>query len=591
MKTFNCLQIVWTTVVITAASCTGKSAHQDIYDNNYDSLVAVAKQNMEQNPDTAIVILKSLLDYQILKQNEINQISLKNLIGTTYDVKGTYDSASFYLLDALKSIENKNNDSIKCSILTYLGIMYFNLKDAPKSLEYYRKAIPSAEKLTTKIPLIHLYNNIGNSYMTLMAQFDSAKVYLQKMIDLSMEENYEQGYTVGVVNICQIYNEEGNTDLALKEVLKFYDQWDSNYYINFTAAECYLKKGETATALTIFKNMLKLKLNTQELKLTLLDNVAAIYKDEHNPDSAFYYLDQFYALRDSIHSIEKDKTISELEIKYETEKKEFEIVRQKNMRKIFTGGLIITGLLVILLYYIAGLRKRRNRALEEMNTTKDKFFSIISHDLKNPAIAQRDAIQLLLDYSDEWNADSLQIYYSELLKSANNQVELLYNLLNWAQVQTGRIACNLTTFNLIHELHRDMLLIQNMAEQKGIEFNVVMPEKALVTGDSNMLTIVIRNLLTNAVKFTETGGTVSLSLALSSGGKYIIAVSDTGRGMSREQLQTLFRVDRRHTLAGTAGEQGTGLGLIVCKELVEKQGSTLHIESEEGKGSRFWFAI
>jgi signal transduction histidine kinase len=114
-----------------------------------------------------------------------------------------------------------------------------------------------------------------------------------------------------------------------------------------------------------------------------------------------------------------------------------------------------------------------------------------------------------------------------------------------------------------------------------------------VTGDSTMICIVIRNLLTNAIKFTPTGGEVKLEICPSpiQHSKYNIQITDTGIGMTSEQINNLFRLDGRHSHSGTAGETGSGLGLIVCKELIEKHGSTLHIESEVGKGSRFWFEL
>jgi signal transduction histidine kinase len=127
-----------------------------------------------------------------------------------------------------------------------------------------------------------------------------------------------------------------------------------------------------------------------------------------------------------------------------------------------------------------------------------------------------------------------------------------------------------------------------------------MPDAALITGDADILTTVVRNLLTNAVKFTNAGGTVTLDVSprdcrdvagnVSTGG-YIVSVSDTGVGMSREQIGKLFIIDSAHSRKGTSGEQGSGLGLIVCREMLAKHGTTLHVESEEGKGSRFWFEV
>jgi signal transduction histidine kinase len=287
-----------------------------------------------------------------------------------------------------------------------------------------------------------------------------------------------------------------------------------------------------------------------------------------------------------------------MEVKYETEKKELEIERQQNVisrqnmqRGLLAGGVIVCVLILALLWMMLRLRTKRNHALAEMNATKDKFFSIISHDLKNPTLTQRDTLQMLLDHLRTWDADTLEVYIKELVRSSNGQVELLYNLLNWAQVQTGRMPFQPNTFNFATRFRSELGLMRTMAGRKGISLEVEMPEEVLVTGDANMLSTVVRNLLTNAIKFTPSGGVVTLAVTPSGNGQYTVSVSDTGSGMSREQISNLFRIDRQRSLTGTAGEQGTGLGLIVCKELIEKHGSTLHVESEPGKSSRFWFSV
>jgi len=157
-----------------------------------------------------------------------------------------------------------------------------------------------------------------------------------------------------------------------------------------------------------------------------------------------------------------------------------------------------------------------------------------------------------------------------------------------------------STFNLVAALQPDIDVVKSMAAHKNITFDTLMPPRASVTTDENMLKTVVRNLLTNAVKFTAAGGTVTLDISSCNNGNvacpvvmttYIITVSDTGTGMTTKQIDYLFRLDSRRTREGTAGEQSSGLGLIVCRDMLEKHGSTLHVESEEGKGSRFWFEV
>jgi signal transduction histidine kinase len=132
--------------------------------------------------------------------------------------------------------------------------------------------------------------------------------------------------------------------------------------------------------------------------------------------------------------------------------------------------------------------------------------------------------------------------------------------------------------------------LQTVALRNGGVFEVTTPPSAIINADENMMVTIVRNLLANAVKFTAKGGEVTLNISPSATA-YTVSVADTGLGMTPEQVQNLFRLDRQQSREGSSGEKGTGLGLIVCKEFIEKHGSSLHIESEAGKGSRFWFEL
>jgi signal transduction histidine kinase len=204
---------------------------------------------------------------------------------------------------------------------------------------------------------------------------------------------------------------------------------------------------------------------------------------------------------------------------------------------------------------------------------------------------QRNALQILSEHSGQWDAATLKEFYRELLDSADSNVELLNNLLNWAQVQTGRIQFNPTTIDLSDTFRDEIRLIRRTAEQKGVRFNVEMPDHAPVTADPRMLATIVRNLLTNAVKFTPEVGTVTLSVEEAEGKNTEITVADTGTGMTQEQMAALFRLDSRSSQPGIAGEQGTGLGLIVCREMPERHGSALQIESQPNRGSCFRFVM
>ena len=286
-------------------------------------------------------------------------------------------------------------------------------------------------------------------------------------------------------------------------------------------------------------------------------------------------------------------------MKYETaekqlqiERQQTEIVRQRTLKFILTGVLIAAGLLLSLSVYTVRLRTRRNRTLTQINATKDKLFSIISHDLKNPAVTQRNGISTLYENVRNWDSDTISNYCGKLLKLANDNVELLYTLLSWAQTQSGTIPYQPRMFDFVDTVLSEAGAIQTMADAKEVILVVKLPASALITGDDKMLATVVRNLLVNAVKFTAKGGTVTLAISpcgVSTG--YTISVTDTGTGMTAEQIHNLYSLAGQTSQRGTAGETGVGLGLIVCKEFLGIHGAVLQIQSEEGKGSRFWFEV
>jgi signal transduction histidine kinase len=186
--------------------------------------------------------------------------------------------------------------------------------------------------------------------------------------------------------------------------------------------------------------------------------------------------------------------------------------------------------------------------------------------------------------------DTLTVYYTELLKSADGQVELLYNLLGWAQLQTRRVVCKPDVFNLCPVVVGNIRkLMTPLLNEKKLAIKFDLPDEMIVFADHNMLMTVVRNLVSNAIKFSYRGGEIQLQ-AEDAGNFWLLSVRDFGTGMSPEKRDRLFLLDNP-SVRGTEGEQGSGLGLIVCKEMIEQNGGTLTVESEEGKGSIFRFTV
>jgi PAS domain S-box-containing protein len=229
--------------------------------------------------------------------------------------------------------------------------------------------------------------------------------------------------------------------------------------------------------------------------------------------------------------------------------------------------------------------------LKELYATKDKFFSIIAHDLRSPFNGFLGLTQLLTDDITSLSLADLQKIAISLKKSATNLYQLLENLLHWSQIQQETISFRPEILPLNKSLNEGLSMFFESARIKEIELFQDIPEGITVFADNNMLQTVVRNLTSNAVKFTHRDGKVSLS-AKQVGQNFIeITVTDTGVGMSKDQLSNLFSTALRKTRRGTDGEPSTGLGLMLCKDFIEKNGGKLSVISEEGVGSSFSFTI
>ncbi len=246
---------------------------------------------------------------------------------------------------------------------------------------------------------------------------------------------------------------------------------------------------------------------------------------------------------------------------------------------------------------LEGLVTERTRDLEEanknlirLNTTKDRFFSIIAHDLKGPVGTVNSALELAIssDPPEETRRDLLTIIY----QSTGNTYKLLENLLEWARLQQGEIHYRPVVVKITEIVEHVEKLLAESAQNKGIILSSVVDENLKVLCDVNMIQTVLRNMVSNAIKFTPTGGKIWIKASSGKEEKVIVSVSDTGIGMSEILINKLFRIDEKITSKqGTEGEAGTGLGLIISHEFLAKHGSEINVESKLNSGSTFSFSL
>ena len=233
--------------------------------------------------------------------------------------------------------------------------------------------------------------------------------------------------------------------------------------------------------------------------------------------------------------------------------------------------------------------------LKELNEAKDKFFSIIAHDLKGPFNAILGFSEILTTEWDVYEDNELKHFIKNIQNSASRAYKLLLNLLEWSRSQTGRLENFPSVIDISGIINETILLHRSYADNKGVKLFSAVDFNTLVYADENMLKTVLRNLIENAIKYTPQGGRVTVNADQpdidQKGDRVIISVRDNGIGIPEDEIPGLFAIDKQFQTPGTNNEKGTGLGLLLCKELVEKSHGQIFVESKTGKGSRFSFTI
>lgn len=228
--------------------------------------------------------------------------------------------------------------------------------------------------------------------------------------------------------------------------------------------------------------------------------------------------------------------------------------------------------------------------LKKLNATKDNFFSIIGHELKSPFNNIMGFSNLLAQQVQKKSFNDLEKYAAIIQDSSKRALALLRNLLEWSRSQTGNMVFTPENIEIVDLMQKVTDLLKDAAQQKSITISKIMPPSDFIFADKEMIYSTLRNLVSNAIKFTDHGGKIIIS-AHQNQEEWVISISDNGTGIPPEALGKLFRIDQSYSTVGTENERGTGLGLILCQEFVEKHGGKIWVESEFGKGSKFSFSI
>lgn len=540
------------------------------------------------------IVVKSLAKYERLKaESDLRGASSAlNDVAFVYWNNNHYAQAASYYELSLSLNKRIGNENGVAMINNNLGMLYSDLGRYNESLQKFTETLAArrSEKETEGIisALINLsvvHNNLGS--------YNKSIEYLTEALDFAREKYDEQRMRSVYGMLSETYEKMGNVEKSL-------------YY--FDLYKSFHEKIQSDEIQTVNKELEEERIERQRLvaekaqkENELLKQKLELYEKEEQllaQDSINQSLNTSLSRVEALRSLlQKNKELAETK----AENQELENARLQEQKAQLRTILILTVMAVIIIITLIWIGQRRtkkhndklaaiNESLERKtkelivaNHTKDRMFSVISHDLRSPITSLQGFFMAI----DEFDIPSdLKAALGNVEAQLSNSATLLDNLLIWSRSQLETEEPSIQEFELTELVEHNIRLLQQMANSKGIVLkNHVKPEDK-IKSDPQMLSIVVRNLMQNAIKFTPKGGVVSIGLAHNGKASYL-RVTDTGVGMSPEKIRTLFDITTNKTTDGTNREKGSGLGLVICKELVEKVGGYIEVASEPGSGTEF----
>jgi len=549
-----------------------------------------------------------------------------NLLGSIYWEQDNFQKALQAFLCANTIVEKNELKDLKLSTLANIANIYSSDEQWETALIKLNEVLALAEENNDIYQQAVANNNIGTTYEALK-EYNKALIHYLRSLELRKSGNITTGLASNYHNLGSINYRLGdyeqaiyflNTSLAIEQGSKSNPLYIYNYeYLS----KVYLKTKEYKKAAHF---LLKARALSEELNLIIKKVDLAKLQTEYYFEIGKINLAQkafseYDSLRNHFSETEKSKEIIQMQTLYETDKKEKENdllkaqnqlsqlnldkeIQRKNQFIIGFGiSIVILIIIIFLLRRMSGAHKtikdfnlkleESNGKLQLINNTKDKFFSIIAHDLRSPLGAILSFSNLIDDEcSSSKEIETVAEYNTYLNQSARNLNSLLENLLQWSKSQLGSIKHQIVDFNLSEVIEENIEIQRLKAKEKSIEINSHIDKNIHVNADINMINTVIRNLLSNAIKFSYPKSEINFFAKIDN--KMLqLSVQDYGVGIDQAQQDKLFKIESNTSTLGTNNETGTGLGLILCKEFVETNGGSIWIESEKSKGASFIFTI
>ncbi|NCQ18011.1 MAG: hypothetical protein COZ80_02800 [Ignavibacteria bacterium CG_4_8_14_3_um_filter_37_9] len=562
---------------------------------------------------------RSSLKISKAKRLERQTAQSLNYIGLIYWKWGEYSSALDYFSQAL-AIKEKLGDNFEIGItLNNIANIYNEINQPGEAIIYANRCLQFAKDYPNKYVLGRALNNLGKSYFK-KNDYEKAIAYQNKSLAVKSESVDLLGEAFSFDDLGEVYFAKKDYSRALTYFQKALSLWQTlrdSYGISKTTlnlGKVYAARGLLDKADSSFnKSLLEARANHNKKNIAQSYlALSSLYEAKQDYQRALE-LHKLYSLAsDSLLNTATSDKIAELRVITEIDEKEkevelltkekkiqlLEIEQQHTMNSVFlivtVSGICILLLLVFRFIKIRSLKillEKKNKAisqkseeLEEAIAAKDKFFSIIAHDLKSPFTGLLGYSEILAEEFDTMDEEEKVRTVGYIKTLIERVYTLIENLLDWSRIQTSRIEIVPVVLDLSKEVPEILELLNANAGSKQITIinQILSPEFVFV--DKYCLKSILQNLISNAIKFTQSLGEISIS-AKEKIGFIEIYINDNGIGICSELLQKIFNIETRHTTKGTADETGTGLGLLLCKELAEKNGGSIAIESSVGIGT------
>jgi len=622
MKTFH-LSVILIVFIMYNVSY---SQDIDSLDLLYKSLSKTEKLdvflNLAQENQTKDVILAIRYARKSLElANSLSDFSkmgkANKLLGKLYYLESDYARAYEYMVEAVNIFQNIGDTLNLVEVRINIGDLYYDLKKFEESRNYYLETL----KLTSDPDFLAIINcNIGNTYLSEEKNEEAFKYY-QKALEYKPLVKKQRSISDTYTGLAIYYENQGK----YSEAMNYYQmgfEIEKSENDKVAMATSYLNIGDLFRKMGNFKQALEYvqeglqlsrECNMRNDILIGYNMIGTIYRDMGDFKTAYKWRTKSYFLKDSIFTSDLAFKLAETRMLYELDLKDAKIklLEKENSILFWQRGFYlaaaILALFVIIISYVLYKRKvsflaqleiantelenkniklvESEKTLKELIRTKDKYISVLAHDLRSPFQGLIGLVSVLRKDFDKMHRTESKEFLELMESSIRNLFDLLDNLLQWSKMHTGMLKLEKEEISLNNIIDEIIEIYQQNAMLKNIVLMPDLQSEIKIYASENMLKSIIRNLISNAIKFTSSGGYVKVK-ASKINNNVEIRVSDTGIGMSEENLKKLF-TDEMASLDGTEKEKSSGLGLILVKEFVELHNGKINVTSEEGKGTEF----